>query len=62
MNRTIGICDKDEEKYLIQTRSTWSKEGVKSKPKARKANAMPKKGITRRAVDRSGDSRIEKMA
>ena len=55
MNRNIGICDKDEEKYPIQTHSQAKMSGTKLPEKHRvrkklnpnlrseKQNAMPKK-------------------
>ena len=58
MNRNIGICNKDEEKYLIQTHSQAKMSGTKLpevhrvrkelNPNLRpeKQHAMPKKGIT----------------
>ena len=58
MNRNIGIHDKDEEKYLIQTHSQAKMSGTKLpevhrvrkdlNPNLRPENqhAMPKKGIT----------------
>ena len=74
MNRNIGTCNKDEEKYLIQTCSQAKMSGTKLlevhrvrkelNPNLRpeRQHAMPKKGITEKATDRSGESRIEKKA
>ena len=58
MNRNIDICEKDEEKYLIQTRSQAEMSGTnlpevhgvrkELNPNLRpeKQHATPKKGIT----------------
>ena len=72
-NRKIDVC-KNEEKFLIQTcsqaktsstklpGSAWCKEGAKSKPEARKTTCHAQKRYDRKAVYRSGESRIEKKA
>ena len=74
MNRNIGICDKDEEKYLIQTcfqaKTSGTKlpevHGVRKElnPNLRpeKQHTMPKKGITEKPWIGLGESRIEKKA
>ena len=61
-NRDIDICEKNEEKFLIQMcsqsqnewyqtpGSTQNKEGVRSKPEARKATCHAQKRHNRKAM------------
>ena len=74
MNRNIGICNKDEEKFLIQTHSQAKMSGTKlpevhrvrkelhPNPRPEKQHAMPKKRHNRKTADRLRKSRIKKKA
>ena len=71
-NRNLGMHEKSEGKFLIQTCSQAKMSGTtlpevhgvrkKLDPNVRpeKQHALPKKGITEKAAYRSGQSRIEK--
>ena len=73
-NRNLGMCKKNEGKFLIQMHSQAKTSGTtlpevhrvrkKLDPNVRpeKQHALPKKGVTERHTYRSGQSRIEKKA